>query len=129
MIEIYTDAATRNNPGPSGIGVFIKSSKEQHNLSEYIGHYSNHEAEFIAVIKALEFCQERYPNEILSFRSDSKVVVETIEKRYTKNQAFQILLNKVNHLSAAFPYIFIKWIPEKQNGTADQLAKAAIKNQ
>ncbi|MFC4404395.1 ribonuclease HI family protein [Gracilibacillus xinjiangensis] len=126
MLEVYTDAATKGNPGPSGIGVYMKKGIESSALSLYIGEYTNHEAEFIAVIEALLFCQENFPDEILSFRSDSKLVVETIERQFVKNSFFKPYLEKVMTLSNTFPYFFIKWIPEKQNNHADKLARTAL---
>ncbi|SFL86030.1 ribonuclease HI [Gracilibacillus orientalis] len=127
MIEVYTDAASQGNPGPSGIGIYIKTGQQQMEEYLFIGEYSNHEAEFIAVIKALELCKERFPDEIISFRSDAKVVVDAIENEYVKNDIFQSYLNQINQLSSSFPYFFIKWIPEKQNKHADELARKALK--
>ncbi|MFG6114581.1 ribonuclease HI family protein [Halobacillus sp. MO56] len=127
MIEVYTDGAAAGDPGPSSAGVFIKNGKEHHEFSFKLGDLSNHEAEFWAVIKALEICRDEFPGDILSFRSDSKIVVETLEKNYTKNHRFLPLLEKINHLQSSFPFVFYKWIPEKQNGKADMLARAALK--
>ncbi|MGX4668837.1 hypothetical protein JNUCC74_06445 [Cerasibacillus sp. JNUCC 74] len=45
-----------------------------------LGILSNHEAEFYAVIHALIVYKEKFPDEILAFRSDSKLVVDAIEK-------------------------------------------------
>ncbi|GGC87716.1 ribonuclease H [Thalassobacillus devorans] len=127
MIEVYTDGAAAGDPGPSAAGVFIKNGKDHREFSFTLGEMSNHEAEFWAVIRALEVCQKYFPDEILSFRSDSKIVVETIEKNYTKNSNFISLLEKINQLQSGFPYVFFKWIPEKQNGKADALARTALK--
>lgn len=127
MIEVYTDAASKGNPGESGVGIHIKAGEITSNHIFSLGFLSNHEAEFHAVIKALEICQEQYPGEILSFRSDSRVVVDVISEDHTKNQNFLPLLKDIQKLAEPFPYFFIKWIPEKQNKQADQLAKSAIR--
>lgn len=126
MIEVYTDAAAKGNPGQSGAGVYIKANGTSFTYKFSLGILSNHEAEFHAVIKALEICLEHFPDEILSFRSDSRVVADVVDNNYTKNQNFLPLLNKIRGLASYFPYFFIKWIPEKQNKHADQLAKSAI---
>ena len=126
LIEVYTDGASSGNPGSSGAGIIIKADKNFYEFSFSLGHHSNHEAEFIAVIKALELCKKAYPNEILSFRTDSKVVVDTIEKNYTKNKSFLPLLERIQKLTEDFPLFFIKWIPEKQNYNADRLAREEI---
>lgn len=129
MIEVYTDGASKGNPGKSGIGIVFKSSTIYEEHSFQIGIYTNHEAEFHAVIKALELCKEKYPNEVLSFRSDSKVVVDTIEKEFTKNKDYLPLLEQIQQLSSHFPLFFIKWIPEKQNQQADRLAREIIREE
>jgi ribonuclease HI len=126
LIEIYTDGASKGNPGESGIGIVLKNGPASDEYAYYIGEYSNHEAEFLAVIKGLELCKVKYPNEILSFRTDSQVVVDTVEKEFTKNKRFSPLLKKIIELSKDFPLFFIKWIPEKQNQQADRLARSAI---
>ncbi|GAE91414.1 RNase H [Gracilibacillus boraciitolerans JCM 21714] len=129
MIEVYTDGASKGNPGPSGIGIYIKQGENQIEEYHYIGVYTNHEAEFLAVIKALEYCGgEHFPTEIISCRSDAKLVVDAIEKNYVKNQIFISYLNQINSLINIFPHFFIKWIPQKQNKRADSLARKAIIN-
>jgi len=126
MIEVYIDGASQGDPGPSGAGVYIKKGKEQYSYSFHIGILSNHEAEFTALIKALEVCQEHFPEEILSIRSDSKLVVDSIEHSYTKQVRFEPYLRKAEKLGGTFPLYFIKWIPDKQNKNADVLARQAI---
>ncbi len=129
MIEVYTDGASCGNPGPSGAGVYIKHGQKHYKYSYFLGDFSNHEAEFHAVIKALMICKDTFPSDILSFRSDSRIVVDTIEKNHTKNTLFIPLLHQICELASDFPHFFIKWIPEKQNKQADKLARIAIQHQ
>lgn len=128
MLEVYTDGAASGDPGLSGAGIYIKQGKTAFEYSIPLGTLSNHEAEFWAIIKALEICRESFPNEILSFRSDSKLAVDVIEKKFTKNKKFLPLLEKIEQETATFPLFFIKWIPEKQNKNADRLSRRAIRN-
>lgn len=126
MIEVYTDGASSGNPGISGAGVYIKAHGEVKASSFPLGIMSNHEAEFHAVLKALDVCLACFSGDILSFRSDSKIVVDTIESGFTKNPVFKPLLAAINEKASHFPHFFIKWIPEKQNQHADRLARQAI---
>ncbi|MBH0229522.1 ribonuclease HI family protein [Halobacillus yeomjeoni] len=126
MIEVYTDAAASGDPGRSGAGIVIKRGKQMEEYSFFLGVYSNHEAEFLSVIKALELCRERYPGEILSIRTDAKIVVDTIDKNFTKNEKFIPLFEKIIELQKDFSYVFFKWIPDKQNKNADRLARQAL---
>lgn len=126
MIEVYTDGASRGNPGLSGAGIYIRANGESYEYAFPLGILSNHEAEFKAVIKALDICRENFSNHILSFRSDSQVVVDTIEKNHTNNKRFLPLLQQIREKENDFPHFFIKWIPNKKNKQADTLAKKAI---
>src|SRR5690625_2242283 len=74
LIEVYTDGASSGNPGLSGAGVYIIADGKIYTDAFPLGMLSNHEAEFQAVIKALEICKEHFPDEILSFRSDSQEI-------------------------------------------------------
>lgn len=129
MIEVYTDGASSGNPGLSGAGIYIKAGGKNFEYAIPLGEMTNHEAEFHAVIKALEICQQQFPSEILSFRSDSQAVVNIIENDFTKNKTFLPLLEKIRQESSSFPYFFMKWIPEKENHHADRLSRKAIQMQ
>lgn len=128
MIEIYTDGASQGNPGPSGAGIYIQIGNETFSHSIPLSDMSNHEAEFHAVKFALEICKEQFAGEILSFRSDSKIVVDSIEKEHAKNKTFAPILHDILQLIESFPHVFFKWIPEKQNIHADRLAREAIQS-
>ncbi|MCP3030743.1 ribonuclease HI family protein [Halobacillus sp. A1] len=127
MIEVYTDAASAGNPGPSSIGVHIKQAKNRYEFSEHLGVCSNHEAEFHAVIRALQYCQKHFPGEIISIRCDSQIVIQSVEKTYCKNPVYTPLLNQILALHDKFSYVFYKWISDKENKHADRLARAELK--
>src|SRR5690625_518335 len=126
MITVFTDGASSGNPGYSGAGIYINDQGHIYEHAIPLGYMSNHEAEFHAVIKALEFCNKKFPNNILAFQTDSQIVVDTIEKNHTKNKAFQPLLNQIQSKAKKHPHFFIKWIPANQNNQADKLAKQAV---
>lgn len=127
MIEVYTDGASQGNPGPSGAGIYILNGNEKTSHSIPLPEMSNHEAEFRAVLIALEICKEQFAGEILSFRSDAKIVVDSIEKEHAKSKMFAPILKTILKHMEAFPYVFFKWIPEGKNTHADRLARGAIR--
>lgn len=128
MLKLYTDAATKGNPGPSGIG-FVLSSE---NIYQQIPiplekHYSNHEAEFIALVEGLKFIQEEYPKtSILQIYSDSKIVVSAVTKSHVKNSLFQPYLKQIQQLLSSYELYLIEWIPDSKNKGADNLARQAL---
>lgn len=125
MLEVYIDGASSGNPGPSGIGLFIKGEGHSIQIGEYIGESNNHIAEFTALIRGLEEAK-KLGTTFVSVRSDSKIVVNSMEKQFVKNEEFKPYLEKALLLSREFELFFIKWIPDNQNKTADVLARQAI---
>ena len=125
MLEVYIDAASAGNPGPSGIGVYIKGEGHQIKISEYIGETNNHIAEFQALVRGLEEAIKLGSN-LVSMRSDSKIVVSSVEKAYVKSADFKPFLDRALQLIEEIDLFFIKWIPDNQNKAADALAREAI---
>lgn len=125
MIVVFIDAASRGNPGPSGGGIIIKNQGITHEYSLPLGTLSNHEAEFKIFLKALEICQE-YDFKTIWLKSDSKIVCDSVDKRFVKNPLFRTYLEKSLAIIDNFDLFFIKWIPERENKQADRLARAAI---
>jgi ribonuclease HI len=128
LIEVYIDGASAGNPGPSGAGIFIKGNGTSEEYSLPLGMMTNHEAEYHALIKALNICLEKgYCNMIVSFRTDSELVNRAVEKEFVKNKLYVPLLEEVLHLSSQFPLFFLKWIPSSENKMADDLARKGIR--
>ncbi|WLD91518.1 reverse transcriptase-like protein [Alkalihalobacillus sp. AL-G] len=126
MIEIYIDGASSGNPGPSGAGIFIKGlSTGPETYSVPIGIMTNHEAEYLALIHGLTICIEK-GYKVVSFRTDSQLVEQAVEKEYVKKNLYQPLLQQVLFLKDELDLFFIKWIPSSQNKNADELARKAI---
>ena len=125
LLEVYIDGASAGNPGPSGIGIFIKGEGHHLKISEYIGETNNHIAEFIALNRALEEVL-KLGSSLVSMRSDSKIVVASIEKQYAKNEDYKPYLEKAIQQIDSIDLFFIKWIPDKENKAADALAREAI---
>jgi ribonuclease HI len=125
MITVYIDGASAGDPGFSGAGIFIKKNGEIERYSLPLGMMNNHQAEFTACLKALEHCIEN-GYEIVSFRSDSQAVVHAIEKEYVRSSEYKSLLEEILQLTKKINLFFIKWVPSKENKTADELARKAI---
>lgn len=125
MIEVYVDGASAGNPGLSGAGIFIKGNGLNERHSVPLGMMSNHEAEFHAFIHGLKICLSKKLS-IVSFRTDSQLVNQAVEKESTKNQQFSNLLREALELTKGFELFFLKWIPGRKNKVADELAKQAI---
>jgi ribonuclease HI len=80
MIEIFTDGASSGNPGPGGYGAILRSGNHYKELSQGYRKTTNNRMELLAVIKALEALKS--PNQTVLISSDSKYVIDAIEKRW-----------------------------------------------
>ncbi|MDX5474335.1 MAG: reverse transcriptase-like protein [Bacillaceae bacterium] len=125
MIEVYIDGASAGDPGPSGAGIFIKGHGSAESYSIPLGIMSNHEAEYHALIHALNICLEQNYR-IVSFRTDSQAVERAMEKQFAKKDKYSALLDEALKLVEQLDLFFIKWVPSKQNNVADELSRKAI---
>lgn len=80
MIEIYTDGSSSGNPGPGGYGVILRSGQHYKELSAGFRKTTNNRMELLAVITGLESIKT--PNQQVTIYSDSKYVIDAIEKRW-----------------------------------------------
>lgn len=106
MIYIYTDGASRSNPGESASGyqIFDEKRKLLVKYSFYNGIKTNNEAEYLAIIAALEKAGAEfgYTTEIL-LSSDSQLVVRQINGDYkVKNLGLKALNKKAADLVKKF---------------------------
>jgi ribonuclease HI len=82
-IVIYTDGASRGNPGPGGYGVVLMSGKHRKELAEGFRKTTNNRMELLAVIKALEALKNEGSN--VTIYTDSRYVADAIEKGWVFN--------------------------------------------
>lgn len=78
MLTIYTDGASRGNPGRGGYGAILQWGGKEKELSEGYRLTTNNRMELLAVIKALD-ALTREGLDIQIF-TDSEYVVNSIEK-------------------------------------------------
>jgi len=128
LIEVYIDGAAAGDPGLSGAGIFIKANGNVFRYSIPLGENNNHEAEYLALEKALTICLEKQFT-VISVRSDSAAVVNAVEKQFAKKAPYKQILERILTLIEQFDLFFIKWVPSKENKTADNLARKAIQQQ
>ena len=128
-VTIFTDGASKNNPGPSSIGVVIKDQQGQtiSRISKAIGHGTNNQAEYKAVIAALEEAIRLGARQV-RLNSDSELVVRHLQGKYrVKNAALKPLYQRVTQLLDNLENFTIRHIPREQNEEADSLANSALK--
>ncbi|MBI3442825.1 MAG: ribonuclease HI family protein [Candidatus Sungbacteria bacterium] len=133
-IIIYTDGGSRGNPGPAAIGVAIYD-KAGHMLKSYgkaVGIATNNEAEYGAVIFALEkvralFGKEKIKEMQCEVRMDSELVMRQLNGKYKIEQEHLFpLFIKVWNLRVDFGRLAFAHVPREQNREADRLVNQAL---
>lgn len=125
---IFTDGASRNNPGPAAIGIVIKDEDNRPitTISQAIGHATNNQAEYRAVITALEEAVKLGAGQV-DMRSDSELVVRQINGQYrVKSASLKPLYQQVKQLQNQLEGFTITYIPRQENTEADRLANIAL---
>ncbi|MDB5132305.1 MAG: rnhA [Mucilaginibacter sp.] len=136
MIEIFTDGASSGNPGPGGYGAILRSGKHYKELSEGFRKTTNNRMELLAVIKALEALKS--PNQTVVIYSDSKYVIDAIDKKWVYGwlqKGFKDKKNKdlwLRYLDVSklhnIKFIWVRGhAGHKENERCDELAVAACK--
>jgi ribonuclease HI len=82
-IILFTDGAARGNPGPAAIGIALTDERgnELEAFGETIGHATNNEAEYRALLRGLERAA-RHSN-IIEIRTDSELLARQFERART----------------------------------------------
>ena len=82
-ILVYTDGASRGNPGPAAIGyaIFDPSGNCLERDGRFVGEHTNNEAEYEALIWALDRATT-YTMDSVKFHSDSELVVHQVNGVY-----------------------------------------------
>jgi len=131
MIEIYTDGASRGNPGKSACSfVFVENKEIVLMQAEYLGISTNNVAEYKAIIKALEKAKRSFFDEI-KLISDSELVILQIRKEYkTKAKHLEELNKKVLAITKSFKKIEFKNVTRENKyiRLADKLCNLMLDN-
>jgi ribonuclease HI len=128
---LYTDGASRGNPGDASIGAVLyqetdKGLEEVEVVSETIGRATNNVAEYEAVIAGLAAAVDNGVDDIV-LRSDSLLLVRQLLGEYrVKAAGLKPLYRKAIALLGDFAAVTIEHVPREQNEVADALANAAL---
>jgi len=133
-IIIYIDGGSRGNPGPSAVGVVFCNEKgeEIKRYSKCIGKGTNNEAEYKALIFALEKFKQVFGKKLaraseVEIRSDSQLLVKQLEGEYkVLGSNVQPLFIKAWNLRLDFKKVNLKLIPRARNKLADALVNQAL---
>lgn len=131
-ISIFVDGASRNNPGPAGVGIYVKhDNKELIKIGYFLGEKTNNQAEYLALILGLFLTQKKTSykkskNISLSIYSDSELLVKQITGNYKIKNPLLAKLKKIVDIFLAEQKYDIHHILRDKNKIADKLANQGI---
>lgn len=133
-IVIYTDGGSRGNPGPAAIGVILTDEKGKvlKEYAEKIGRATNNEAEYEAVIFALQkakllFGKRKIKDMEIEVKMDSEFVAKQLNGKYKiLDRNIEQLFLKTWNLKVEFGNVKFTYILRNKNIEADKLVNQAL---
>lgn len=125
MIFTNSDGGSRGNPGPAAIGIVVRENDSILEMySEKIGRATNNEAEYTALIRALQLAAT-YTKEEITCMLDSELVVKQLLGQYrVKNNRILKLFLQVQYLQENFKKI--KYMHVRREEQFQQVADALL---
>ena len=127
-VDLYTDGASRGNPGQAGAGVVLmdQDGRPISNVKKFLGICTNNEAEYQALILGLEESLKKKSRRI-KIHLDSELIVRQMEGTYKIKSGKLIgFAKEVRKLLSIFDAYAIRHVPREKNREADRLANEAI---
>lgn len=132
MYIIHTDGGSRGNPGPAAIGVVVDEKKANNDIvnikkyKEYIGENTNNQAEYMAILWALNYCKNNNYKEIECYL-DSELVVKQLNKEYKiKDLGLSKIAAKIFIMKDFFDKCTFTHVRREFNKEADKLVNEAL---
>jgi ribonuclease HI len=112
--SIYTDGASRGNPGPCAYGfLIISGGRVLARRSERLGRCTNNEAEYVAVIRAMEEAL-RLGIRRIRLHSDSRLVISQLSGSWrARDPRMRGLLSRARELSSRFEGVELVNVPRE----------------
>lgn len=130
-VNIYADGGSRGNPGPSATGFVVQdaSGKILKEGGSYLGITTNNQAEYRALLQALEAAKELNAKKVSVFM-DSELVIKQLNGLYrVKKDELKPIYKAINNLSKKFDEITFEHIPRSLNSAADAWVNKTLDGQ
>ena len=125
--HVYSDGASRGNPGPAAVGwVIVTSDGIVAEGNDRIGETTNNRAEYEGLIRALEAARD-YGFDVVDVRVDSQLAVKQVRGEWDTNDPdLRERRVTVRELLASFDDWSLQHVPREVNERADELANEAL---
>ena len=125
--KIFVDGASRGNPGPAGIGVWMQlPDGKEIATKKYIGYATNNEAEYSAAIEGFKLAQKQELKRV-QICIDSELIANQLEGVWrVRNDSIKKLFQKARHIADKFEKVRFVKVPRKDTKICDMLANQAV---
>jgi len=127
-LTVHIDGGARGNPGPAGAGVTMRDAQDGvvFEAGFYLGEMTNNQAEYGALLKALEVA-ERIGAKSVAVFADSELLVRQINGVYrVKNPGLKKLYGEATQRLGRFSEWSVRHVLRDSNSRADELANMAM---
>ena len=128
-LTIHTDGASRGNPGAAAFA-YVIARPDESPIEEggCIGEMTNNQAEYTALVRALEHALRLGPEHRLHVHADSELMVKQMRGEYkVKNTELRDLFERARDLAAKFTGgVVYTHIRRELNKRADALCNEAL---
>src|SRR3954463_15524150 len=117
---IYSDGGSRGNPGHAAVGfvIYDAAGKEIKTFGHYLGITTNNQAEYRALIAALEEAAKLGATEAVCHMDSELVVRQLIGQYKIKEPTLQPLASEALRLTAKFTKVNFVHVPREKNKLA-----------
>jgi ribonuclease HI len=129
VISIHTDGASRGNPGPAAFAYTIEApGMDEVAEAATLGTMTNNQAEYTALVRALEHAARLGLPLPVVVHSDSELMVKQVRGEYrVKNEDLRPLFEEARRLIAQIPGgVTLRHVPREQNSRADELCNQVL---
>jgi ribonuclease HI len=129
VLTIHTDGASRGNPGEAAFAYVIsRDGQPPIEEADCLGEMTNNQAEYTALVRALEHALELGARHRVIVHSDSELMVKQMNGEYrVKNEELRDLYEQACALRRRFDGpVTIRHVRRGQNKRADELCNEAL---
>ncbi len=129
LLSIHTDGAARGNPGPAAYAyVIARDGQPPIEEAGLLGETTNNQAEYTALVKALEHALDLGEKHRVVVHSDSELMVKQLNGEYrVKNEELRSLYEDAvdlrRHFVGGVSFVHVR---RAQNKRADELCNEAL---
>jgi len=133
-IIIFSDGGARNNPGPGAGGsvIFFDEEKRLISLGGYYGKVTNNQAEYRALVEAVNFIIEKQVDDsvaevALEIYLDSELMVRQLNGQYqVRNSGLKEYYDELQLKFSQFAQVDVNHVLRANNKIADSIVNVVL---